>query len=120
MARTAIARTRFPKSSTIVNSCRARAIGPVLERCFGTLRPEPNRLVGDVPITAIGWGPGAVTIDMLFIGCRVCVRCRRRTHGQVVRLMPMTGRVVVRLDPPHPNWRGALRSFRPEQLAICP
>ena len=33
--------------------------------------------------------------------------------------MPMTGRVVVRLDPTHPSWRGTLRSFRPERLVIC-
>ncbi|MGC1887662.1 MAG: SDR family oxidoreductase, partial [Stellaceae bacterium] len=30
----------------------------------------------------------------------------------------MTGRVVVRLDPPHLAWRGTLRSFRPERLVI--
>jgi len=59
------------------------------------------------------------TLDMLSIGSRVCLRGRPQRRGEVVRLMPMTGRVVVRLDPPHPSWRGALRSFRPEHLAIC-
>jgi len=58
------------------------------------------------------------TLDILFIGCRVCVRGQPQTCGEVVRVMPMTGRVVVRLDPPHPSWRGTLRSFRPERLVI--
>jgi hypothetical protein len=60
------------------------------------------------------------TLDMLFVGGRVCVRGRPQTCGEIVRLMPMTGRVVVRLDPPHPSWRGTLRSFRPESLVIFP
>jgi hypothetical protein len=71
-------------------------------------------------MAVISWGPTTVTLDMFFIGCRVCVRGKGGTCGRVVRLMPMTGRVVVRLDPPHPSWRGALRSFRPEHLAILP
>ena len=54
----------------------------------------------------------------LFVGARVCVRARPRTCGEVVRIMPMMGRVVVRLDPPHANWRGRLRSFRPDRLVI--
>ena len=58
------------------------------------------------------------TIDILFIGCRVCVRGQPQTCGEVVRVMPMTGRVVVRLDPPHPTRRGTLRSLRPERLVI--
>jgi hypothetical protein len=58
------------------------------------------------------------TLGMLFIGCRVRVRRKPLTCGEVVRVMPMTGRVVVRLDPPHPSWRGTLRSFRPERLVI--
>jgi hypothetical protein len=58
------------------------------------------------------------TLDMLYVGCRVCVRGRPQTCGVVARIMPMTGRVVVRLDPPHPSWRGTLRSFRPERLVI--
>ena len=58
------------------------------------------------------------TLDMLFVGCRVCVRRRPRTCGVVARIMPITGRVVVRLDPPHPSWRGTLRSFRPERLVL--
>jgi hypothetical protein len=58
------------------------------------------------------------TLDILFVGCRVCVRGRPRTCGEVTRIMPMTGRVIVRLDPPHPRWRGTLRSFRPERLVL--
>jgi hypothetical protein len=58
------------------------------------------------------------TFDALFIGCRVCVVGRPKICGEVVRLIPMTGRVVVRLDPAHPSWRGTLRSFRPERLLI--
>jgi len=58
------------------------------------------------------------TLDVLFVGCRVCVRGRPQTRGEVARIMPMAGRVVVRLDPPHPSWRGTLRSFRPERLVI--
>ena len=58
------------------------------------------------------------TLDVLFIGCRVCVRGQPQTCGEVVRVMPMTGRAVVRLDPPHPNRRGTLRSLRPEQIVI--
>jgi hypothetical protein len=58
------------------------------------------------------------TLDVLFVGCRVCVRGRPRTCGVVTRIMPMTGRVVVRLDPPHPSWRGTLRSFCPERLVV--
>jgi hypothetical protein len=30
----------------------------------------------------------------------------------------MTDRVIVRLDRPHPSWRGTLRTFRPERLVI--
>ncbi|MGA7863660.1 MAG: hypothetical protein WA709_37640 [Stellaceae bacterium] len=58
------------------------------------------------------------TLDMLFVGSRVCVCGQPQTCGEVVRVVPMTGRVVVRLDPPHPAWRGTLRSFRPERLVI--
>ena len=58
------------------------------------------------------------TLDVLFVGCRVCVRGRPRTCGVVTRIMPMTGRVVVRLDPSHPSWRGTLRSFCPERLVV--
>jgi hypothetical protein len=58
------------------------------------------------------------TLDMLFIGCRVHARRNPQTCGEVVRIMPMTGRVIVRLDPPHPSWRGTLRSFRPDRLVI--
>jgi hypothetical protein len=57
-------------------------------------------------------------LDVLFVGCRVCVRRRPRTCDEVARIMPMTGRVVVRLNPPHPSWRGTLRSFRPERLIL--
>ena len=60
------------------------------------------------------------TLGMLFIGCRVCVRRKPLTCGEVVRIVPMTGRVIVRLDPPHPSWRGTLRSFRPERLVFTP
>jgi hypothetical protein len=67
-------------------------------------------------------GPGRLdhpaTLDVLFIGGRVCVRERPQTCGEVVRVMPMMGRVIVRLDPRHPSWRGTLRSFRPERLVI--
>jgi|SRR5215467_4987768 len=59
------------------------------------------------------------TLDKLSVGQRVCV-CDRPQTGEIVRVMPMTGRVVVRLDPPHPKRRGTLRSLRPVQLAICP
>jgi hypothetical protein len=58
------------------------------------------------------------TLTELFVGARVCVRGRPRTCGEVVRIVPMMGRVVVRLDPPHANWRGRLRSFRPDRLVI--
>ncbi len=58
------------------------------------------------------------TLDMLFIGCRVCVRGQAQTCGEVLRVMPMTDRVVVRLDPSHPTRRGTLRSLRPERLVI--
>ena len=58
------------------------------------------------------------TLTELFVGARVCVRGRPRTCGGVVRIMPMMGRVVVRLDSPHANWRGRLRSFRPDRLVI--
>ena len=58
------------------------------------------------------------TLHVLFLGCRVCVRGRPQTCGEVARIMPMAGRVVVRLDPPHPSWRGTLRSFRSERLVI--
>jgi hypothetical protein len=58
------------------------------------------------------------TLDLLFVGCRVCVRRKPRTCIEVVRVMPMTGRVVVRLDPPHPTRHGTLRSLRPERLVI--
>jgi hypothetical protein len=59
------------------------------------------------------------TLDMLLIGGRVCLRGRARTCGDIVRVMPMMGRVVVRLDPRYPNRRGVLRSFRPERLVMC-
>jgi hypothetical protein len=58
------------------------------------------------------------TLDMLFVGCRVCVRRKPQTCGEVVRVIPMTRRVIVRFDPPYPTRRGTLRSFRPERLAI--
>jgi hypothetical protein len=57
--------------------------------------------------------------DMPSVGRRVRVRGRRQICGEIVRVMPMTGRVVVRLDPPHPKWRGTLRSFRPGRLLFC-
>ena len=38
------------------------------------------------------------TLDELSVGQRVCV-CDRPQTGEIVRVMPMTGRVVVRLDP---------------------
>jgi hypothetical protein len=60
-----------------------------------------------------------ITLDMLFVGSRVCVCGRPQICGEVIRVIPMTGRVIVRLDPPHPAWRGTLRSFRPERLVIC-
>lgn len=58
------------------------------------------------------------TLAKLSVGSRVRVCGQPQTCGEVVRLMPMTGRVVVRLDPPHLAWRGTLRSFRPERLVI--
>jgi hypothetical protein len=58
------------------------------------------------------------TFDTLFIGCRVCVRGKQQRRGQIVRLIPMTGRVIVRLDPPYPTRRGTLRSFCPKRLVI--
>ena len=60
------------------------------------------------------------TLSMLFVGSRVRLRGQPQTSGEVVRVIPMTGRVIVRLDPPHPAWRGTLRSFRPERLEIYP
>jgi len=57
--------------------------------------------------------------DMLSVGRRVRVCDRRQICGEVVRVLPMTGRIVVRLDPPHPKRRGTLRSLRPVQLVIC-
>ena len=60
------------------------------------------------------------TLDMLFVGGRVYVCDQPQICGEVVRVMPMMGRVIVRLDPPHANWRGRLRSFRPERLVIFP
>jgi hypothetical protein len=86
------------------------------------------------------------TLDMLFVGSRVCVCGRPQICGEVARPAAstletrvgnpnrrhyrvsrsgrrvgrkLTGRVIVRLDPPHPAWRGTLRSFRPERLVIC-
>ena len=56
---------------------------------------------------------------MLWVGRRVRVCDRSQIRGEIVRVMPMTGRVVVRLDPPHPKWRGTLRSFRTERLLFC-
>jgi len=90
------------------------------------LRSEPLRTApiasldgqGRVP-SPISNGRYGITSDVLSIGSRVCVRGRLGTCGRVVRLMPMTRRVVVRLDPPHPSWRGTLRSFHPEHLVIC-
>ena len=64
------------------------------------------------------WESRDTTLGELFVGGRVCVRGRPRTCGEVVRVMPMMGRVIVRLDAPHANWRGKLRSFRPERLVI--
>jgi len=58
------------------------------------------------------------TLNMLSPGHRVRVCDRPQTWGEVVRVMPMTGRVIVRLDPPHPRGRGTLRTFRPERLVI--
>jgi hypothetical protein len=58
------------------------------------------------------------TLDMLFLGDRVRVCDQPQTCGEVVRVMPMTRRVVVRLDPPYPTRRGTLRSFHPERLVI--
>jgi hypothetical protein len=86
------------------------------------------------------------TLDMLFVRSRVCVCGRPQICGEVARPAAstletrvgnpnrrhyrvsrsgrrvgrkLTGRVIVRLDPPHPAWRGTLRSFRPERLVIC-
>jgi len=58
-------------------------------------------------------------LDILSTGRRVRLRGRPQSCGEVVRLIPMTGRVIVRLDPPHPSWRGTLRSFRLKRLVIC-
>jgi len=57
---------------------------------------------------------------VLYVGRRVRVCDRPQVSGEVVRVMPITGRIIVRLDPPHPKWRGALRSFRRERLVtVC-
>ena len=94
--------------------------GRVLGPCFGSRQPEPKRFGSATGLSQrLVGGPSAVMLDMFFIGCRVCVRGKPRTCGRVVRLMPMTSRVLVRVDPPHPKWRGALRSFRLEQLVVC-
>lgn len=34
------------------------------------------------------------TLNMLFVGSRVCVRGQPQTCGEVVRVIPMTGRVI--------------------------
>jgi hypothetical protein len=60
----------------------------------------------------------ATTLGELFVGARVCLRRSPRTCGEIVQIMPKMGRVVVRLDPPHPNARGRLRSLRRERLVI--
>jgi hypothetical protein len=92
---------------------------------FRDLRPGWLEVVEVVSFERVSGAPSFAiddsyhtTLDILFIGCRVCVRGQPQTCGEVVRVMPMTGRVVVRLDPPHPSWRGTLRSFRPERLVI--
>jgi hypothetical protein len=71
----------------------------------GDLRSEPLLAApsasldgpGRVP-SPISNGRYGITSDVLSIGSRVCVPGRFGTCGRVVRLMPMTGRVVVRLD----------------------
>jgi hypothetical protein len=57
-------------------------------------------------------------LEMLFIGCRVCIRRKPQSCGEVVRVMTMSHRVLVRLDPPNPSRHSTLRSFRPERLVI--
>ena len=92
---------------------------------FLDLRPGWLEVVDVASLENVNDGPSFTsnenyhtTLDVLFVGCRVCIRRKPRTCGEVVRVMPMAGRVVVRLDPPHPSWRGTLRSFRPERLVI--
>jgi hypothetical protein len=58
--------------------------------------------------------------DRFSVGGRVRVCARHQVCGEIVRVMPMTGRVLVRLDPPHPKRRGTLRSLRAAQLVIWP
>ena len=89
---------------------------------FGELAPRRLEIVDAASFESVSRAPSNenyhTTLDVLFVGCRVCVRRKPQTCGEVVRVMPMTRRVVVRLDPPHPSWRGTLRSFRPERLVI--
>ena len=89
---------------------------------FGELAPRRLEIVDASSFGSVSRAPSNedyhTTLDVLFVGCRVCVRRKPQTCGEVVRVMPMTGRVVVRLDPPHPSWRRTLRSFRPERLVI--
>ena len=92
---------------------------------FRDLRPGWLEVVDVASFERVNHGSSLIsnenyhtTFDILFIGCRVCVRGQPQTCGEVVRVMPMTRRVFVRLDTPHPSWRGTLRSFRPERLVI--
>jgi hypothetical protein len=55
----------------------------------------------------------------LAVGRRIRLCDRPQICGEIVRVMPMTGRVVVRLDPSYPTRRGTLRSLRPKRLVIC-
>jgi hypothetical protein len=97
---------------------------PVLDE----LAPEPDTTRAPTAgFASVGRGPlfGSnesylTTLDMLFVGCRVCIRRKPQTRGEVVRVMPTTHRVVVRLDPRYSTRRGTLRSLRPENLVICP
>jgi len=90
------------------------------------LRSEPLRAAPVASFDSPGRVPSSTshnrdgnTLDILSTGSRVCLHGRPQSCGEVVRLIPMTGRVIVRLDPPHPSWRGTLRSFRLERLVIC-
>ena len=89
------------------------------------MSPEPDFLDEVSPQSPEPNGPEVTlqatfgtTLGELFIGARVCVRGRPRVCGKIVQIMPKMGRVVVRLDPPHPDGRGRLRSLRPGQLVI--
>ena len=92
---------------------------------FRDLRPGWLEVVDAVSFESVNHGSSFIsnenyhtTLDVLFVGCRVCVRRKPQTCGEVVRVMPMTGRVVVRLDPPYPTRRGTLCSLRPERPVI--